>query len=91
VGDDSNLKKSVDEIKKLQEEISALRQENIQLKVILLQRIKTLFKTFLVVFRMSYLLMGLVYQSLINLSDCFDTSLLDGGLLRFMLGSDDLS
>jgi hypothetical protein len=31
-GDDSNLRKSVEEIKKLQEEISALRQENIQLK-----------------------------------------------------------
>ena len=28
-----NLKRTVDEIKKLQEEVSALRQENIQLKV----------------------------------------------------------
>ena len=34
VGDnDVNLKRTVDEIKKLQEEVSALRQENIQLKV----------------------------------------------------------
>lgn len=32
-GDDPSLKKSSDEIKKLQEEISSLRQENIQLKV----------------------------------------------------------
>lgn len=31
---DANLKKTVEEIKKLQEEVSALRQENIQLKVI---------------------------------------------------------
>ena len=28
------LKKSIDEIKRLQEEVSALRQENLQLKVI---------------------------------------------------------
>ena len=34
VGDnDVNLKRTVEEIKKLQEEVSALRQENIQLKV----------------------------------------------------------
>lgn len=35
-GDDFSLKKSSDEIKKLHEEISSLRQENIQLKVVFL-------------------------------------------------------
>ena len=38
--DDASMKKSIEEIKKLQEEISALRQENIQLKVCMILPIR---------------------------------------------------